>query len=186
MSEPSYFDDPQKADELRKEALSWLNTPFHPCFPEEGESVGYKGTGIDCVGLVQEIFTRIGATKAWFFPRTMADYQEHQMGDKILDWLRGKVDDPQSKLMGEILTELNVPQVFKDPEAVAPRDYFKPGDILVLRHGGLFHLPVIIDENLHFVNAVPRMGVIEGTIQDATFRSHLVAAFRLKPKSEER
>jgi cell wall-associated NlpC family hydrolase len=182
VSLPSYFDDPQKAGRFREEALSWVGTPFRAIFPKEGEHIDTKGNGIDCVGLVQEVFARTGATDAWFFPRTMADYQEHQTGDKILDWLRGKIDDPQSKLLGEILMELPIPDVFKDPDAESPRDFFKPGDILILRHGGLFHMPVIIDEQLHFVNAVPRMGVIEGTIQDSTFSVHLVAAFRLKPK----
>jgi len=45
-------------------------------------------------------------------------------------------------------------------------------------HGGE---PVIVDRDLHFVNAIPRLGVIEGTIQDSSYSSHLVAAFRLKP-----
>ena len=182
MSIPSYFDDPKEAEKFRNEALSWLGTPFRAVFPKQGERLDTKGSGIDCVGLVQEVFARTGATKAWFFQRTDADYQLHQTGEKILNWLRGKVDDPQSKLLGEILVELAIPNIFKDPDAETPRDFFKPGDILVLQHGGLFHMPVIIDEHLHFVNAVPRMGVIEGTIQDSTFSSHLVAAFRLKPK----
>jgi hypothetical protein len=43
-------------------------------------------------------------------------------------------------------------------------------------------MPIIYDDGLNFVNAIPRMGVIEGTIQDSTFSKHLVAAFRLKPK----
>jgi hypothetical protein len=62
-----------------------------------------------------------------------------------------------------------------DPHADTPRDFFKPGDILVMRHGALFHMPVIVDNDLHFVNAIPRMGVIEGTIQDSSYSSHLVA-----------
>jgi cell wall-associated NlpC family hydrolase len=143
------------------------------------------GGGIDCIGLVQEIFYRIGAADKFMFARVPADYQMHQTGDKILDWMRGKVDDPQSKKLAAILTELEIPQAAKDPHAETPRDFFKPGDILVLRHASLFHMPVIIDDCLTFVNAIPRLGVIEGTIQDSTFSIHLVAVFRLKPKDQQ-
>jgi cell wall-associated NlpC family hydrolase len=135
------------------------------------------GGGIDCVGLVQEIFARSGATDKWLFPRTHADYQSHQTGEKILDWLRGKADDPQSKRSVRNPARAGNSRRVTDPHAVTPRDFFKPGDILVMRHGALFHMPVIIDNDLHFVNAIPRMGVIEGTIQDSSYSSHLVAVF---------
>jgi hypothetical protein len=85
-------------------------------------------------------------------------------------------------MLGQILIELEIPDAVTDPKADTPRNFFKPGDILVMRHGALFHMPVIVDNDLHFVNAIPRMGVIEGTIQDSSYSSHLVAVFRLKPK----
>jgi len=193
--EPSYFDDPRAAKKLRDEALSWIGTPFCEYYQDQiesfraqlgeaGKSLDVKGPrgGIDCIGLVQEIFTRIGATDKWTFVRTQADYQSHQLGDKVLDWLRGKADDPQSKLLGQIFVELQIPDAVTDIDADTPRDFFRPGDILVCRHGGLFHMPVIFDDDLHFVNALPRLGVIEGTIQDSSYSLHLVAVFRLKPK----
>lgn len=191
MSEPSYFDDPKAAMRLKKEALSWIGTPFtqyyqqdieeaRPAIPHQYRDV--KGAGIDCIGLVQEIMFRTGAAEKFMFRRESADYQSHQTGEKILDWLRGKVDDPQSKRLAEILVELQIPEVVMEEEGVTPLDFFKPGDILVLQHGSLFHMPIIIDDGLNFVNAVPRQGVVEGTIQDSSFSVHLVAAFRLKPK----
>ena len=199
----SYFDDPRNASAFRKEALSWIGTPFREYYQDELEAGRAKypgiasldvkgpGGGIDCVGLVQEIFARSGATQKWTFPRTSADYQSHQTGEKILDWLRGKAVaggadagiEPQSGKLGQILVELTIPDAVTDPHAPTPRDFFKPGDILVMRHGALFHMPVIIDNDLHFVNSIPRLGVIEGTIQDSSYSSHLVAAFRLKPQS---
>jgi cell wall-associated NlpC family hydrolase len=199
----SYFDDPIAARKLRVEALSWIGTPFREYYQEELEAgraalgdrvasldVKGQGGGIDCVGLVQEIFARSGATDKWVFPRTPADYQSHQLGEKILDWLRGRGDSPespgtvapQSEMLGQILIELEIPDAVTDPKADTPRNFFKPGDILVMRHGALFHMPVIVDNDLHFVNAIPRMGVIEGTIQDSSYSLHLVAVFRLKPK----
>jgi cell wall-associated NlpC family hydrolase len=213
---PSYFDDPVAAQKLYNEATSWIGTPFREYYEQHMEAgraelrklgilsdsadsasslssldVKGPGGGIDCIGLDQEIFYRIGATEKWNFQRTPADYQSHQLGEKVLDWLRGKGRsggspdiDPQSKRLAELLVELEIPDAVTDSDADTPRDFFKPGDILVMKHGSLFHMPVIIDDDLHFVNALPRLGVIEGTIQDSSYSSHLVAVFRLKPKAK--
>jgi cell wall-associated NlpC family hydrolase len=191
---PSYFDDQRAALKLRKEAVSWIGTPFREYYQQEMSRLGGtfpidlkgQGGGIDCIGLVQQIFQRIGAVDKFIFAREPADYQSHQLGMKILDWLRGKVDDPQSKRLAEILVELEIPKDVTDPDAETPRDFFKPGDILVMQHWSLFHMPVIVDDDLHFVNAIPRLGVIEGTIQDSSYNKHLVAVFRLKPNAPQR
>jgi cell wall-associated NlpC family hydrolase len=188
VSEPSYFDDEEKAKALKAEARSWLGTPFREYYQQSlSRKVDLKGIGggIDCVGLVQEIMARVGASEDFIFPRDPGDYQSHQTGEKVLDWLRGKADDSQSKRLGEILVELSVPDKVIDPHAETPRDFFKPGDICVLKHGSLFHLPVIVDRDLHFVNALPRAGVIEGTIQDSTYSVHLVSVFRVRAKVEK-
>jgi cell wall-associated NlpC family hydrolase len=176
-----YFDDPVKAATLKAEARSWIGTPFRECYhlsliPD----VKGIGGGIDCIGLVQEIFLRIGATEPFIFKREPADYQSHQLGEKVLDWLRGKADDPQSKRLGAIFEEREIPDQMTEPDAITPRDFFKPGDICVLKHGSLFHMPIVIDNDLHIVNALPRLGVVEGTMQDSTFSRHLVAVFRLR------
>lgn len=177
----NYFDDPANAALLKEEALSWLGTPFRQCYHDTSRSdVKGIGGGIDCVGLVQELMRRSGAVDGFLFKREPSDYQPHQSGEKILDFLRGKADDPQSVRLGAIFEELSIPDQVIDPDAETPRDFFKPGDVCVLKHGSLFHLPVIIDNDLHFVNALPRLGVIEGTIQDSTYSSHLVAVFRLR------
>jgi hypothetical protein len=182
MNVVSYFDDPEKAAALNSEARSWVGTPFREYYQQNfvPKDVKGPGGGIDCVGLVQEILARIGATEQFIFPRECSDYQSHGIGEKILRWLRGQIEDPQSRRLATILVELAIPENVTDPDAVTPRDFFKPGDICVLRHGSLFHLPIIIDRHLHFVNALPRLGVIEGTIQDSTYSQHLVAVFRLK------
>lgn len=179
---PSYFDDPEAAQALKKEALSWVGTPFAQYYQESEHDIKGMGGGIDCIGLLQEVFYRIGAVQQFTFPREAADYQSSRLGEKVLAYLRGHADNPQSKHLSEILQELPIPSAVTDPFAETPRDFFKPGDILVMRKAGLFHLPLIYDDDLHFVNALPRLGVIEGTIQDSSYSVHLVAAFRLKPK----
>ena len=182
---PSYFDNPLAARKLREEALSWIGTPFREYYqqevPAETDLKGMGG-GIDCIGLVQEIMLRTGATDKFIFARAPSDYQSHQLGFKLLDWVRGKDDDPLSKQLAEIFVELEIPEIIADPKAETPRDFFKPGDILVMQRGSLFHMPIIYDDDLNFVNAIPRRGVVEGTIQDSTYSKHLVAVFRLKPQ----
>jgi cell wall-associated NlpC family hydrolase len=187
MRQPSFFDDPVIAAALLDEARSWIGTPFREYYQQTvdlGLVIDLKGIGggIDCVGLVQEIFSRVGATHTFLFKREPADYQSHQMGEKVIDWMRGVADDSQSKQLGQMFVELEIPVGVIDPIAVTPRDFFTPGDICVLQHGSLFHLPVIIDDDLHMVSALPRIGVVQGTIQDSTFSRHLVAVFRLKPQ----
>jgi hypothetical protein len=196
MSEASYFDDPEKARALNDEARSWIGTPFMQYYQQQIEKnrelypdVVFDpkgiGGGIDCIGLLQEIFLRIGASDKFIFKREPADYQSHQLGDKVLAWMRGTADDPQSALLAQLLVELVIPDAVTDPDAETPRDFFKPGDICVMQHWSLFHCPVIIDDDLHIVSALPRLGVIEGTIQDSTYSQHLVAVFRLKPKESQ-
>ncbi len=186
MNEASFFDDQQAAKKLRDEALSWIGTPFRELSGLDDTSqlshLKGQGGGIDCIGLPQAIFYAIGATKRkWIFPRELSDYGISDLGGKFLDWLRGKVSDPQSQALMEMFLELDVPNAVVEVKAECPRDFFKPGDLLVLQHANLFHMPVIYDDDLHFVNALPRLGVVEGTIQDSTYSSHLVAVFRLKP-----
>jgi cell wall-associated NlpC family hydrolase len=186
MSEPSYFDNQIAASKLRKEALSWIGTPFRELtgIDKDADLNDLKGPGggIDCIGLVHQIFYRIEATHKWTFPRELSDYNYNDLGGRFLQWLRGEIDDPRSKMLAQILTELKVPDAVTEIDAECPRDFFKPGDVLVLKHASLYHMPVIYDNDLHFINALPRIGVVEGTIQDSTYSSHLVAVFRLKPK----
>src|SRR5882672_5116003 len=176
----SYFDNPVAAKKLRDEALSWIGTPFRELSGLDDSSelnhLKGQGGGIDCIGLPQAIFYAIGATKRkWLFPRELSDYGISDLGGKFLDWLRGKVDDDQSQALKAMFVELNVPKAVTEIHAECPRDFFKPGDLLVLRHASLFHMPVLYDDDLHVVNSLPRIGVIEGTIQDSSYSSHLVA-----------
>ncbi|MBA2585693.1 MAG: hypothetical protein H0U99_04340 [Chthoniobacterales bacterium] len=166
MSKAYFFTDSKRAARLQREAESWIGTPFR----EFSKAKGAAG-GVDCVGLCEEILRVAGAVDRFTFPRTSADYQGHAFGDRLLQWMRGEIDDPQSKVLKKRFVEFG------------PKDHtYMPGDLLVLRHFELFHLPIIIDERRHFVNALPRLGVVRGTIQDSSYNAHLVAIFRAKAK----
>jgi cell wall-associated NlpC family hydrolase len=181
-----YFSDPTAAAALKTEAESWIGTPYREFYEDDIATartelagldvpltVTSKGStgGIDCIGLCEEIYSAIGASDEFIFPRTQADYQSNQLGDKVLTWLRGEAEDDQSAALHEMFEELTLPDPLTD-------DFFMPGDLLVMKHGSLFHMPIVIDDERHFVNALPRRGVVPGTIQDSTFRKYLVAAFR--------
>jgi hypothetical protein len=163
-----FFEDSAHCAALLAEAESWIGTPFMPFSKAKG-----KFGGIDCVGLAEEIMRNVGASPEFHFPRTSADYQGHAFGDRILEYFRGTGPDPQSALVAARVVELLV----IDGE---PVDDPMPGDLLVLRHGELFHLPIVIDSERHFVNALPRLGVVRGTLQDSTFKSHFIAMFRVR------
>src|SRR5207237_366875 len=108
-----------------------------------------------------------------------ADYQSSQLGDKVLTWLRGQENDDQSHLLGLIFDEITIPAHGPNDPPI-PASFFLTGDLLIMKNGGLFHMPVVVDNERHFVNALPRLGVVEGTVQDFSFNQYLVAVFRLK------
>jgi cell wall-associated NlpC family hydrolase len=165
-----YFEDQSKVDLLRAEAKSWLGTRFVP-FSRA------KGGGIDCVGFVEEVLAAAGLERL-NFQRTDADYSRHTHNTRILDYMRGTNDDPQSKVIAARLADIPV----KDHEFTEPP---MPGDILVLKDGsdrtglGIWHMPVMMT-NRKFMQSAPRLGVCEGNIKDSTYRTHLEAHFRAR------
>jgi hypothetical protein len=81
--------------------------------------------GVDCVGFVEEVMREAGLPR-FEFPRTDHDYSRHVHNDKILDYLRGRVDDVQSAQLATLFAEL--PIVDHNPVETV-----MPGDILVLK-----------------------------------------------------
>ena len=130
------------------------------------------GGGIDCIGLVQEIYVAGRRDRQIrFCPCFRRLPVALRWATRSWTGCAGRWTIRRVKPRGNPL-ELEIPEDFKDPQAATPRDFFKPGDILVMKHGSLFHMPLIYDDDLHFVNAIPRRGVTEGTIQDTTSTQH--------------
>ncbi len=182
---PWFFEDPAKVSILRSEAATWLGTPFRPFSRAKG-----KTGGVDCVGLGEALMSVTGVIGAneFMFPRKAADYQPHTAEMKILDYLRGQFKGPsgsdqQSKRLARIFAEIELPEKSEpaghtniDPEI------FLPGDIGILKRGGLFHVPIFIG-GPHFINALPHSGVTEGTIHDTSFSNYLEALFRARART---
>ncbi len=166
-----FFADPARVDALIAEARSWWGTPFAYFSRAKGPS-----GGIDCMGFVEEVTATAGLER-FAVARTDEDYSRHVHNDKILNNLRGLDPDPISATLAARWVELPVVDGdFVDPPMV--------GDLLILKDAGgrgtgVFHMPLMISPTL-FMHCAPRLGVIEGQIDDPTYRSHLVAHFRAR------
>lgn len=186
------FNDPTLCANLLTVADSWVGTPWYPYSRAKGAA-----GGIDCVGLVEEIMLEVGAAPEFSFPRTSADYdygspvaepgdasgtEDIGLEGKVLDYLRGnaKFEDgdtvPASAALAAMCVEIDLPDLSGD----IPDDLFMPGDIVIMRHGGLFHLGVVLDDELHFISCLPRLRTRKSTLQDSTFKKHIVNLFRLQ------
>lgn len=158
-----YFQNPKHVARLRAAADSWRDTPFR--FGSKAK--GISG-GTDCVGLVESLLFESGALPSFEFPRRPRDMSPHVRNNRILDYLRGKINDQQSKALAKRFMELP-----KDTELM-------PGDVLILRkaNADLFHLPIVIDPPrcAHCLGA----GVGECDATDPNIADRIVSVFRVK------
>jgi hypothetical protein len=192
---PWYFDDATRVQRLRNECESWRGTPFH-----FGSSA--KGGGAYCVGFCKSVFVAVGVVKEFNITPGPEDMSLHVHNDKILNFLRGAADDPQSKILSSVFAELTLPAQRSDGlpanptgcnrgeiklveqtsigGAQAPPISFLPGDLVLLRTGkGLWHMLVMLSPTAFMQCACPD-GVTEGDITAPNYREHLVAAFRAR------
>jgi cell wall-associated NlpC family hydrolase len=165
MSASHFFSDATRVQALRSECESWRRTPFR-----FGSSAKGIDGGTDCVGFCEAVLVAAGVFASFNFPRTPADNSRHVHNDKILNYLRGKIDDPQSVYLSRCFEEL-------------PLTEFMSGDLLLLRTGkGLWHMCVMLSSTAFMQCAFPD-GVTEGNITTSNYRKYLVAAFRARALS---
>jgi hypothetical protein len=167
-----FFQDADAVQALRIEAASWERTPF----AQFSKAKGVDG-GIDCAGFAEAVMAAAGIG-GFEIPRMANDYSRHVHNDRILDYLRGRHEDPQSALIAARFAELAV--VDNDPV-----EDLMPGDVLILKDGsnrtmlGVWHMPVMMTRR-KFMHCAPRLGVCEGNIDDATYRRNFIAHFRAR------
>jgi hypothetical protein len=169
-----FFSDPAAVQRLSNAAAEWMYTPFRPFSRAKG-----RDGGIDCVGLCEVLMVAAGvACEGDFtFARHSSDYQAHRTELKVLKYLRGQLpeDESQSTRLAKLFVEIRLPE---DHANMNPA-IFMPGDLLVLRQGGMFHLPVLINPPF-FVHCLRPLGVSQGVLGDTTFSQHIDAAFRAR------
>jgi hypothetical protein len=134
----------------------------------------------DCIGCAKYLLVRAGAIANVQISRdTDADYENHAFGDRFLQWMRGETDNDVSRYLHERFAEIRMPDL---REMNPVRWLVMPGDLIVLQHKQLVHLPIVLNDQLPFdiISALPRIGVKIGTLQDTTFRQHFKALFRAR------
>lgn len=193
---PFHFSDRDRAAAFRAICKSWDRTPFIENWnaTEVRSLTEKKGPagGNDCVGFVEDTYFETGEFPRFHFPRAAGDYRTHAHNDKILRFMRGTYRapgseevDPQSIALAAIFLELtNLDELV--PIAAWPA---KPvintglltGDICVMKSPipGVWHLPVMQDDRTFAHCAFP-LGVTEGDITQAEYRSRLKAVFRAR------
>jgi hypothetical protein len=177
--ERGFFEDPSAVARLRAEAASWIGTPYYKFSCVKG-----RDGGVDCAGLLKPLYVAAGLAAHYLaagfdflFARSDADYQSHRTELRILQLLRGEVaSDPQSIALSELFAEIALPKDKAALSNLAP-ERFMPGDLLVLRSGGQFHLPVMLN-GTRFIHCFRPYGVLEGDIHDPTYSKPLDAHFR--------
>lgn len=94
-----FFDDPDAVAKLLAARDAWAGTPF----AKWSRAQGPHG-GIPCIPYVEEIMAAAGLPR-FDFPVSESDYSRHVHHDKVLNYLRGKSEDPQSARLAEIFAE---------------------------------------------------------------------------------
>lgn len=184
-----FFDDPEARERLKAIALECEGTPFRKfgLFPG-------SGGGFDCVGFLEYAMAKIGVVQPgdFEFARDDKDYSSANTMRRVIRYLRGQgrsptgTHDPQSKNLAAIFAPVPIFRTLRARHSGPVNidaSLFMAGDILVLRSGGQFHLPLMI-EGRRFLSAIPLHGVRAGNIHDTTYAFHIAALFRARAKSE--
>ena len=78
-----FFRFPERCELLKQEMESWFGTPFHQRSHAKGES-----GGVDCVGLVQDIYYTLGAIPEMYpLPDYAIDWHKHNEHSMLEDFI---------------------------------------------------------------------------------------------------
>lgn len=166
-----FFDDAGNVARLLAEVESWAGTPFREYSKAKG-----PGGGVDCVRLCESILCNVGLMDPFEFPRVPMDFTQHQERSIILEYLRGHAwRDAQSARLSRIFAELGINERL--------RGWILPGDLLAFKIGkAVNHLGVALNDH-DFVHCFRPVGVVPGTLKDATFAKRLQTVFRARAQA---
>lgn len=126
------------------EALSWLGTPYH----HRGT---VKGAGVDCGGLLFEVFSAVGLIPHRLVPEHKPDFHLHQ-GD---EWYLAELQS--------YCTEVQTAQ---------------PGDIIMYRYGRVIAHSAIVIDFPQIIHAYTSVGVlVDHAINNADLAKRQAAIF---------
>lgn len=167
-----FFSDPRNVAALLAAIDECRGTPFR----QFGRVLGREG-GLDCISFVEHALGKagVGQGREFSFSRTAADYQTARSYLRILHMLRGQDPDPQSASLAQTFDELELPE---DKTNLDPAR-FMPGDLIVLRDGGMFHIGIVTNGR-DFAHCIKPLGVQRSIIHDTSFSNYLVVHFRAR------
>jgi len=146
----------QEAAAFRREAESWLGTPFRP-------RASCKGAAVDCVSFPRAVMQACGARLEGAYPAYTVDRSKHCSDSLILSWFAQHADE---LVLASSPDEPGVPRV---------------GDVLVFQvNKSADHLGLLLNpKGGLFINAVWPQGVTFGHLTDSTWSNALHSIWRV-------
>lgn len=148
----------EEAAAFRREAESWLGTPFRP-------RAAVKGAAVDCVSFPRAVMQACGARLEGAYPAYSVDRSKHCTDSLILAWFAQHTDE---------LVCVSSPD---GPAGCVPRI----GDVLVFQvNKAADHLGLLLNPKGGLViHAVWPQGVTFGHLTDATWSEALHSIWRV-------
>jgi hypothetical protein len=174
MSPTSYFfSDPDRVAALH--AAIW-----------ELRDMTFAEGSRDCIRYGELVMAGAGLPETFDFQRTDADYKGHAHNTKILRYLRGEHEDPQSSILHARFVELTDKLDTLVPKATWPHGRvlttgLMPGDIVIIKAmlRGVWHFGIMINDRT-YTHCAYDIGVTQGDITEGHIRERLTAIFRAR------
>ena len=151
-----FFNTPERLEQLKAVAQSWIGTPFVP-------NAAVKGAGVSCQKLVGSILIECGHLPAGF-----------KLPDEPMGWANAHADSLIVKHM-----EAN-PTLFS-PVPLPAYLTAQPGDVLGIRFGGcIHHCGIVVAAEGKFIHCVRNRaaGVQYSHLGEAVFMRMVKAVWR--------
>lgn len=150
-----FFRFSERCDLLLEESRSWLGTPFHMRSHAKGES-----GGVDCVGLVQDIFYALGVIPDMYtLPEYAIDWHKHNDHSMLEDFIN-----------------INYADSFL---VIEPDEPVCVGDLLgIIPRGRCIHHAGIVHQEGRFIHTMVGKGVIESNQNESSSGFELGKIFR--------
>lgn len=140
-----FFSSAERQEALRKEAATWIGTPFLP----RGCN---KGRGVDCISLCAMIYLALGVITVYRPPEYSMDGGAH-LNESLLE--------REIHANGRF-----VPVWESDKAAAAWLTMIMPGDLLVMRVQRVTHHAALVVTNETLIQAFRGPGVAYGSVRD--------------------
>ena len=155
----SWFNSPERVALLEFRAAKWIGTPFF----SNGNTPGPRG-GVSCQKLVAEVYRDV-------------QFARREVTERVPSVAMSHGNFSSRDLVEEFMSELKT--LFD--RVVGPPFEVMAGDLIALRIGRVsHHLGIVLAKRI-FIHALPHAGVVLSSLDDGTYSSRLMAAWRPRP-----